>query len=83
MTDKQMSGNQPSNAGDTQDPHLKSPAVQGEEGIGGSATSIDEDDDVTEMNQNVGLAMDEKEGEPQEVSLADDINKAEQAHRDG
>lgn len=75
-------GNKKPDPDDSQDPHLQSPSVQDEESVSGSSPSTDSDDDVTQMNQDVGLALDEKEGFPQEVSLADDFDKAERLHRD-
>jgi hypothetical protein len=60
---------------------IKSPATQGEESMGGSASNPESDDDTLESMHAVGLQMDEDEEHPQELDIACDIDGVEQVIR--
>jgi len=52
-----------------------------QDAVGGSESAPETDDDVGEMQARVGLGSDKDGEDPQEVSIADAMDKAEEYHR--
>jgi len=59
----------------------ESPAEEGEEASSGSAPSVESDDDVDEMMEEVGMETEDKEGRPKEVGIAGQVEKDELQRR--
>jgi hypothetical protein len=56
---------------------MKTEDMKGEESFSGSMPDPDTDDDVTQMEHEMGLYEKENEENPQEAALGEEVNKAE------
>lgn len=58
------------------------PSVKGEEKVSGDMPDPESDDDISENEKEVGLHTTEKEGHPEEVDVAGEVEKAEEYQRE-
>ncbi len=65
---------------DEEEQEIETPEEEGESGVSGSEAGLDSDDNVDEMTDEVGLY--DKEGETEEVNIAEQIERDEEARGD-